>query len=196
MSMCGTRGPMRELLMGRDSRTIESSVRIHIDKVAQSRVGAVDFATVGFSSVFSDHMFTAEFRNGRWSDGAIRPFGPISLSPSVSALHYGVSVFEGMKAHRSPEGRPLLFRPADNARRFYRSAARLAMTPVPESLFLDALRELIRLDQAWIPPAETGALYIRPLQFSDDPSIRVKPAESCQFVIFTFPFVAYFSTPV
>src|SRR5215831_15095444 len=164
--------------------------------MTSSGVQEVDFRNVAFSSVFSDHMFTAEFRDGRWSKGAIRPFGPISLSPSISALHYGVSVFEGMKAHRSPEGRPLLFRPADNARRFYRSAARLAMTPVPESLFLDALRELIRLDQAWIPPAETGALYIRPLQFSDDPSIRVKPSNHHQFVIFTFPFSAYFTAPV
>jgi len=70
------------------------------------------------------------------------------------------------------------------------------MSPVPESLFLDGLRELVRLDQAWIPPAEVGALYIRPLQFSDDPSIRVKPADSCQFMILTFPFGAYYAAPV
>jgi len=169
---------------------------IRTDAVTRSRLDEVDFKTVGFSTIFSDHMFTAEFRNGRWNDGQIRPYGPLSLSPSISALHYGISVFEGMKAHKSPEGRPLLFRPAENARRFCRSAVRLAMAPVPEALFLEALRELLRLDQAWIPPADVGALYIRPLQFSDDPSLRVKPAESCQFVIFTFPFGAYFSTPV
>jgi branched-chain amino acid aminotransferase len=117
--------------------------RIRVERTASSRLREVDFAKVGFSDVFSDHMFTAEYRDGLWKEGVIRPYGPISLSPSVSGLHYGVSVFEGMKAHKSPEGRPLLFRPVENARRFQRSAARLAMTPAPEDLFLDALRELV-----------------------------------------------------
>lgn len=169
---------------------------IRVEPIAGSRLQGVDFATVGFSSVFSDHMFIAEYRDGKWNEGVIRPYGPISLFPSISALHYGVSVFEGMKAHKSPEGRPLLFRPEENARRLHRSAARLAMAPVPEDLFLDALRELIRLDQAWIPAADKGALYIRPLQFSDDPSIRVKPADRYQFIILTFPFGAYYAAPV
>lgn len=170
--------------------------QFRIGHATASRLPGIDFKTIGFSSVFSDHMFTAEYRDGRWSEGLIRPYGPLSLFPSISALQYGVSIFEGMKAHKSPEGRPLLFRPAENARRFQRSAVRLAMAPVPENLFLDALRELVRLDQAWIPPADVGALYVRPIQFSDDPSIRVKPAERHQFIILTFPFGAYFTAPV
>ena len=170
--------------------------RIRVERTSSSRLREVDFAKVGFSAVFSDHMFTAEYGDGRWKEGVIRPYGPISLSPSVSGLHYGVSVFDGMKAHKSPEGRPLLFRPLEHARRFQRSAARLAMTPAPEELILDAFRELVRLDQAWIPPAETGALYIRTLQFSDDPSIRVKPADRYQFIVLTFPFGAYYGAPV
>src|SRR5215471_12413736 len=170
--------------------------QFRIGHTTASRLPAVDFKTIGFSSVFSDHMFTAEYRDGRWSEGLIRPYGPLSLFPSISALQYGVSIFEGMKAHKSSEGRPLLFRPAENARRLQRSAARLAMPPVAENLFLDALRELVRLDRAWIPPADVGALYIRPLQFSDDPSVRVKPAERYQFIILTFPFAAYFTAPV
>src|SRR5260370_6778075 len=100
-----------------------------------------------------------------------------------------------MKAHKSPDGRPLLFRPRENARRFQRSAARLAMPSVPESMFLDGLSELVRLDQAWIPPAEIGAFYIRPILFSMAPSRRVNPADRYQFIIFNFPFGAYFSTP-
>jgi branched-chain amino acid aminotransferase len=180
--------------MHSDNVTLTSAIRI--DRAANSKVQGVDFATVPFSSVFSDHMFSAEFQDGRWSDGLIRPYGPISVAPSISALHYGISVFEGMKAHKSADGRALLFRPRENARRLQRSAARLAMPAVPEALFLDGLRELIRLDQAWIPPADVGALYIRPLLFSTDPSIRVKPADRYQFVILTFPFGAYFSAPV
>ncbi|HEY6250720.1 MAG TPA: branched-chain amino acid aminotransferase [Candidatus Angelobacter sp.] len=167
-----------------------------IDRVTSSRVHEVDFATVQFSTIFSDHMFSAEFEDGHWNDGLIRPYGPIAVLPSISALHYGISVFEGMKAHRSPAGRILLFRPHENALRFQRSAARLAMPPVPESMFMEALHELLRLDQAWIPPAVAGALYIRPMLFSVDPSVRVKPADRCQFIIFTFPFAAYFSAPV
>lgn len=180
--------------MRSDDQATMSTVRT--DRVKNSRLEQVDFATVPFGSVFSDHMFTAEFQQGRWSDGRIQPYGPISMPPSVSALHYGISVFEGMKAHKSPEGHPLLFRPIENARRLQRSAARLAMPAVPESLFLSGLRELIRTDRAWIPPAEVGALYIRPILFSVDPSIRVKPAEHYRFLIFTCPFGAYYSAPV
>ena len=157
--------------MHSDGVTLSSSIRIN--RVLNSRVQEVDFATVPFSSVFSDHMFSAEFQDGRWSDGLIQPYGPISVAPSISALHYGISVFEGMKAHKSADGRPLLFRPRENARRLQRSAARLAMSTVPDSLFMDGLRELVRLDEAWIPPADVGSLYIRPILFSVDPSIRV-----------------------
>ena len=174
----------------------EVEAPIKVKRVPRSRVQEVDLANVPFSSVFSDHMFVADFENGQWSNGEIQPYGPILLAPSISALHYGISVFEGMKAHRSPEGQPLLFRAQENARRLQRSAARLAMPIVPESLFLAGVRELVRLDHAWIPDAAKGALYIRPILFSVDPSIRVKPAESCRFLILTFPFGAYFSAPL
>jgi branched-chain amino acid aminotransferase len=174
----------------------EAQATIEINRVARSRVEDVDLANVPFSSVFSDHMFTAEFQGGRWTEGKIEPYGPIPLYPSISALQYGVSCFEGMKAHKSADGPPLLFRPKENARRLQRSAERLAMPAVPESLFLEGLRELVRLDQVWIPPADKGALYIRPILFSVDPSIRVKPADRCRFLILTFPFGAYFSAPV
>ncbi|MGB7599997.1 MAG: branched-chain amino acid aminotransferase [Candidatus Sulfotelmatobacter sp.] len=169
---------------------------IRIDKAVNSRLHEVDFSTLVFGSVFSDHMFTAEFQNGRWSDGLIQPYGPLQLSPNVSALQYGISVFEGMKAHKSADGHILLFRARENALRLQRSAARLAMPAVPESLFMDAVRELVRLDRGWIPSADKGALYIRPVLFSVDPSLRVKPADRFQFVIFTSPFGAYFSAPI
>lgn len=167
-----------------------------VERVAKSRVHEVDFSNVPFSSIFSDHMFCAEYNEGRWDQGRIQPYGPISLTPSITALHYGISVFEGMKAYKASDGKPLLFRPLENARRFQRSAARLALPPVTEAMFLEAIRELVRLDHGWIPPSDAGALYIRPILFSTDPSIRVKPADQCQFVIFTFPFGAYFSAPV
>jgi branched-chain amino acid aminotransferase len=180
--------------MSRNDQMEMNSIRI--DKVLNSRLPEVDFSTLVFGSVFSDHMFTAEFQDGRWSEGRIQAYGPLQLGPNISALQYGISVFEGMKAHKSAGGHPLLFRARENALRLQRSAARLAMPAVPESLFMDAVRELVRLDQGWIPPADKGALYIRPVLFSVDPSLRVKPAERYQFVIFTSPFGAYFSAPI
>jgi branched-chain amino acid aminotransferase len=169
---------------------------IVVERAAASRLPELDLAGVPFGSVFSDHMLVAEYRDGRWGDAAIRPYGPLPLPPSISALHYGISVFEGLKAHRSPAGAPLLFRARDNARRLQRSARRLTLPEPPEALFLDGLRELVRLDRAWIPPAGQGALYIRPLLFSVDPSLRVAPAERCLFVVMTSPFGAYFAEPV
>lgn len=175
-----------------------TAAAIRVERVGRSRAGGVDLATVAFGSIFSDHMFSAECHDGQWTAARIEPYGPIALEPSISALHYGVSVFEGLKVHRGPTGAPLLFRAEENARRLQRSAARLAMTVPPESLFLDGLRELLRVDQAWVPPAGVGALYVRPVLFSTDPSVRVKPAEHFRFLIFTFPFpyASYYSAAV
>lgn len=164
--------------------------------VAQSRLPGLDLETLAFSSVMSDHMLVAEYRDGGWQEARIQPYGPLSLAPSISALQYGVSVFEGLKAQRTPRSDVVLFRAEMNARRLQRSAERLAMPPVPIDMFVDGLHALLQLDQAWVPVHGRGALYVRPCLFSIDESVRVKPAERFLFVIFTFPFAAYYSTPV
>ncbi len=169
---------------------------IRIERVAESRAGGLDLASIPFSSVFSDHMLVAEFADGRWGEPVIQPYGAFLLPPNISALQYGISVFEGLKANRGPEGEVFLFRPRENAARLNRSAARLALPEVPEAMFLHGLRELIRIDQAWIPAGDAGSLYVRPCVFSIDESVRVKPAERCLFIIFTFPFGSYYSAPV
>lgn len=161
-----------------------------------SRLPTVDFANLPFSQVFSDHMVVAEFREGAWRSAEVRPYGPLPLAPNISALQYGVSAFEGLKAHRSSGGNVLLFRPWDNGRRLNRTARRLAMPDVPEGMFIESLRTLLKLDRGWVPPAGAGALYVRPSLFSVDPSLRVKPAESFLFVIVATPFGAYYSTPI
>jgi branched-chain amino acid aminotransferase len=171
-------------------------LEIRIERTRASRLPGVELANVPFSGVFSDHMLVAEYRDGAWGQVAIRPYGPLPLAPSVSALQYAVSVFEGLKAHRMPSGEVALFRPWENARRLNRSALRLAMPEVPEALFLEGLRRLVRLDQEWVPPGDAGALYVRPCYFSIDESVRPKPADRLLFVIFTFPFGAYFQAPV
>jgi branched-chain amino acid aminotransferase len=169
---------------------------IRVERVQTSRAAGLDPNNLPFGTVFSDHMLVTAFRNGNWGEPAIRPYGPLQLPPSISALQYGVSVIEGLKAHRSPAGEIFLFRPWENARRLNRSAARLAMPEAPEPLFLEGLRELLQLDREWVPPTSAGALYIRPCLFSIEESIRVSPAEHYLFTIVTCPVGAYFSAPV
>ena len=170
-----------------------SSLALTIQRTPASRAASgANAEQIAFSSIFSDHMLVASFRAGGWQEAAIREYGALPLPPNISALQYGLSVFEGLKAHRTTDGKVALFRPAANVARLNRSAARLAMPEVPEQLFLHGLRELVKLDRDWVPPADRGALYIRPCLFSVDPSVRVKPPEECLFVIFTFPFTHYY----
>jgi branched-chain amino acid aminotransferase len=170
-------------------------VPIPVERAAASRRAAFD-PSAPFGAAMSDHMLVARYEGGAWRDAAVRPYGPLELAPSISALQYGVSVFEGLKAQRGPRGEVLLFRARENARRMRRSAERLAIPPVPEELFLDGLHALLEADEPWVPDAGAGALYVRPCLFSVDPSVRVRPAERFLFVVFTFPFGAYYDAPV
>lgn len=186
------------LLRHRSTRdTVVTLPSLQIERVRASRCPPpTALGRVAFSTLFSDHMLVAEYRDGEWQPAIIRPYGDLALPPSISSLQYGLSVFEGLKAHRTPAGHIALFRPRDNARRLNRSAERLAMPAVPEELFVQSLRELVRLDQDWVPPFGEGALYIRPTLFSIDPSIRVNPAERYLFVVFTLPFGNYYAGAV
>jgi len=165
---------------------------ITVERAPHSRWVATDWSTVPFGSLYSDHMLVAEYRDGCWREAAVRPYGPLPLPPSISALHYGLSIFEGFKAHRAPSGEILLFRPSENARRLRRSAARFVMPEVPEALFLDGVNALVSMDEKWVPDHGAGALYIRPVLFSTDTSIRPKPGERFLFVVFTCPFASYY----
>ncbi|MEZ5024333.1 MAG: hypothetical protein R2728_13920 [Chitinophagales bacterium] len=121
---------------------------LEIEKCKQSKIDAVDFDNIPFGRTFSDHMLVAEYFDGQWQTAKIMPYGPIPLSPATSALHYGQAIFEGMKAHRTADGRIALFRPDKNIARFNKSALRMSMPEVPVDLFMDGLLELIKLDIA------------------------------------------------
>ncbi|WP_394840907.1 branched-chain amino acid aminotransferase [Pendulispora brunnea] len=172
------------------------AVDVRVERISASRLPSFDLGASVFGSEMSDHMLVADFARGAWGEARIVPHGPMPLVPGISALQYGLSVFEGMKAHRSPSGEVLLFRPELNAQRLVRSAERLALPPLPPERFLAWLRALLDIDAAWVPPGDRGALYIRPCLFSIDASIRVKPAEACRFVMFTFPFANYYSASI
>jgi branched-chain amino acid aminotransferase len=137
----------------------------------------------GFGRVFSDHMVTVRYTEGRgWHDAVVAERGTIALHPAAAVLHYAQEIFEGLKAYPLPDGGVALFRPRENARRFRNSAVRMAMPPVPEDLFLDCVKALATIDKAWIPSLEGGSLYIRPFMFANEAFLGVKPASEYLFV--------------
>jgi branched-chain amino acid aminotransferase len=168
----------------------------HIERTEVSRLHTVDFDHLQFGKLYGDHMFVAECRRGKWLDCRIIPYGNLPFSPASSALHYGQIIFEGMKAFKSPEGEPLLFRPEMNLKRFNISAARMAMPSVPYDLWHDALHELVHMDQEWIPSSPGTSLYLRPFMFAMDRFIGVRPTEMFKFIIITSPAGLYYPKPV
>ncbi|MFN3528413.1 MAG: branched-chain amino acid aminotransferase [Bacteroidia bacterium] len=169
---------------------------IKITRTQKSNFDQVDWENIPFGKVFSDHMFIADYRDGKWCDPRIVPYEPIAMSPAISALHYGQSIFEGMKAYRDPEGKPLLFRPEANHKRMNKSAERLCMPAISKEFFLGGLLALLKIDEAWIPNKEGYSLYIRPFMFAIDEYVGIRPSESYRFIIFTCPVGAYYNAPL
>lgn len=170
--------------------------RFQVTKVRQSRISEVDFNHLGFGKVFSDHMLEVDFKDGRWLEPRLHPFQPLTLSPANAALHYGQTIFEGIKAYRDLKGHPQIFRPHENFLRFNLSADRMAMPGIPEEIFLEGMKQLVSLDRNWIPSAPGCSLYIRPLLFATDEVIGVKPSERYKFLILTSPAGPYFNKPI
>jgi branched-chain amino acid aminotransferase len=168
---------------------------ITVSLAESSKLPSVDFNNIPFGKVISDHMFMVDYDGTDWVNPRIEPFGRLDISPANLALHYGQSIFEGMKATKR-EGEPVLFRPELHARRFNVSAERMCMPSIPEELFLQGLKMLVDLDRAWVPDAEDHALYIRPLMFATDEYFGVHTSEQYTFLIFTGPVGPYYPKPI
>ncbi len=165
-----------------------------VTPVPESRLGEVDFENLGFGAWYSDHMFSLVHEDGRWQRPAIVPFGPVSVHPANAALHYGQAVFEGLKAYRGTDGVIRVFRPDKNAERLETSCDRLCVPRVPRELFVEAVDRLVAMDHGWIPRSRGQALYVRPIVFSDEGHLEVRPSQRFRFLIFTSPVRAYFDT--
>ena len=176
--------------------TMTDVLPIETTKVAVSRLAETDFSDLRFGKFFSDHMFTADYSDGHWHSFAIVPYGPMAVTPGTSALHYGQAIFEGLKAHRGPDGEVLVFRPYANLERFNQSAERICMPSVPEELFIGGMTQLLALDEPWVPNEAGSSLYIRPFMFATDGFIGIRPSETYKFIIFTCPVGTYYSEPV
>ena len=171
-------------------------MNIHIQKIEESRIGSVDINTVPFGSVFADHMFLADYEEGAWKNPRIVPYGPLSMSPSAMALHYGQTIFEGMKAFKNTDGSVFISRIPDHNTRFNISAERMCMPTIPLEIFEAGLTELIALDEKWIPTGEQSSLYVRPCMYATEEHVGVRPSKKYTFAIFTCPANVYYSKPL
>jgi branched-chain amino acid aminotransferase len=175
---------------------MNTSIAIPVQKISKSRLPETDFSNLVFGKTISDHMFTADFKDGEWTDLQILPYAPLDIHPANAALHYGQSIFEGMKAYKNEKGEILVFRGDANAHRMNESAVRMCMPEIPEEIFMGGLLQLLDLDRNWVPTGKGSSLYIRPFMFATDNYIGVKPSETYKFIIFTCPVGAYYSKPV
>jgi branched-chain amino acid aminotransferase len=194
MGMLHGEGPHFSFLCAQIRKMVESMTPI-VRRAAVSKLGELTLENLPFGKHFSDHMLVADYADGAWGRPEIRPYGPMEMPPSMSAIHYGQSIFEGMKAFRTPGGGISVFRPAQNLERFNRSAARMEMPQVPASLFIEGLRELIRVDEAWVPDYPDHSLYLRPFMFATDPYLGVRPSETYRFAIILSPSGPFFLEP-
>ncbi len=169
---------------------------IRVQRVEKSRVGEVDFDSLGFGKEISDHMFVMDYADGEWKNPEIVPFDALHMHPSMSVFHYGQAVFEGLKAFRTEEGSALMFRPDQHEKRMNDSAARLCMPSLPEGVFTEAISKLIDIDRNWIPKREGDSLYLRPLMISTDLTLGVQPSDNYKFIILASPVGAYYSGKV
>ncbi|MEO7211866.1 branched-chain amino acid aminotransferase [Mucilaginibacter sp.] len=166
---------------------------IKLTKTSQSRLEQTDFDDLPFGRTFSDHMLVADYIDGEWKNFEIVPYGPIAMSPAISALHYGQAFFEGIKAYKHADGTVTIFRPDKNAIRFNKSAERLCMPTLPEDIFVQSIAAVVDIDRDWIPTKENHALYIRPFMFATDPYLGVTPSATYKFVVLVGPVGPYFS---
>jgi len=169
---------------------------IKVTPTTTSKIDSIDFKNLGFGTVFSDHMLVCDYKNDAWSTPEIVPFQPISLMPSAKIFHYGQSIFEGMKAYKDTDKKTWLFRPDENFKRFNISAKRLSIPELPEAVFMEGLKALLKVDEQWIPTQDGSSLYLRPIIFATGEGFHASPADAYKFMICTAPSGAYFAGKV
>lgn len=169
---------------------------ISVERISKSRLTSVDFNNLGFGTYLSDHMLVADYREGKWNQPAIVPFGELPMTPAILALHYGQSIFEGMKAFKNKQGEIVIFRIQRHHQRLNRSLERMCMPAISEEMFTESLAAIVATDAKWVPTSEGSALYLRPVVFATESRLGVKISDEYKFVVLTSPVGPYFSKPV
>ena len=168
----------------------------NITRIERSKLNSISLENIPFGKYFTDHMLEVDYEDGEWKAVEIKPYQPLLFSPSLAALHYGQAIFEGIKAYKNQKGKAQIFRPLENFKRFNISAERMEMPKVPEEIFIEGMKQLIKLDIDWIPNKQHHSLYIRPFMFSTDEMIGVKPSSKYKFMIILSPTGPYYSAPM
>lgn len=175
---------------------MELTADIIVRKTNHSKFSEVDFNNLEFGKHVSDHMLVSDYLNGEWKQPQILPYANLSMSPTTLALHYGQTVFEGMKAFRMQDGRINIFRIEKHYERLVKSLERMCMAVIPKELFVEGLLRLVEVDRAWVPSLEGSSLYIRPFMFASEARFGVKISDEYRFVIFTGPVPDIYSKPI
>ena len=169
---------------------------IDIATVSASKIHTVDFENLSFGSVFTDHMFVCDFREGQWHKPQIKPYEPFMIDPSAKVFHYGQAIFEGMKAYKTDEDEVWLFRPDQNLSRLNRSATRMAMPEIPSEIFMSGLHQLIDIERNWVKKGIGNTLYIRPFMIAIGSGVIAAPSTQYRFMIILSPAKSYYSGEV
>jgi branched-chain amino acid aminotransferase len=169
---------------------------IEIILASNSKINSVDFENLTFGNVFTDHMLICDFKEGSWQKPVIQPYAPFTIDPSAKVFHYGQAIFEGMKAYKDDDDTVWLFRPDENFDRFNKSATRMAMPEVPESVFMGGLKKLLQIDQQWVKKGIGNTLYIRPFMIATGHGVIAAPSQEYRFMIILSPARSYYSGEV
>lgn len=167
-----------------------------ITKVKQSKIHSFNFQNAIFGHHFTDHMLICNYKNKTWYSPEIIPYGPINITPSIMALHYGQIVFEGMKAYKDNNDNVFLFRPEKNFQRFNQSCTRLAIPTIPKEIFIDGIKTLVDLERNWISKKIGTSLYIRPFIFASQALLSAKISEEYKFIILCTYANDYYNKPL
>ncbi len=167
---------------------------IKIEKVAAPKQHPTDESKLGFGKIFTDHMFVMDYTEGQgWHDARIVPYAPLVLDPAALVFHYAQECFEGMKAYRRADGGVQLFRPEKNAQRMQSTHQRLCIPEIPVEDFVQAVKALVKVDEAWVPHADGTSLYIRPFTIATEAVLGVKASAEYKFIIIASPSGAYYA---
>ena len=175
---------------------MELLTEIMVRKTNHSGLHEVDFNNLEFGKYVADHMLVCDYFNGQWQQPMVVPFANLSLNPATLALHYGQTVFEGMKAFRMDDGRINIFRIDKHYDRFVRSLERMCMMPPPREVFIEGLVKLVETDKDWVPRQNGAALYLRPFMYASEAKFGIKISEQYRFIIFSGPVPELYATPI
>lgn len=169
-------------------------MEIKITKTTAPKAKPEDESKLGFGRIFTDHMFLMDYSNEEgWHDARIVPFGPLPIHPASTVLHYGVEIFEGLKAYRKQNGEIAMFRPIENIRRMNNSAERLCLPQLDEDVAMEILDTIVELEKDWVPHSDGTSLYIRPYMFGNDPHLGVHAVHNATYAIICSPVGAYYA---